>query len=421
MQSLPARVARVSAAIAAKAAGTRSPTAFLFFGVSLAFYAALVVNAPGTAATATGSLAGAMAPALHRGGVTVLALLSVLMLVASREQSFDMALGMHVIVSILLATALPQPDDNLLMILVTGLLPLCVYERFPLSLLLAAGYGAIVVFICALAGYGGTSLLFLALTGSTVALAGSLMGRHREAAIELQKYVSRLEDNVASLTRANSLSQDYARGVEEESRVAERLRLTRDIHDSIGYVMTSTIMAMEAAKVMAKSEPERVSSYLETTRAHAAEGFAHVRRVLRDFRSQQPPQDSCFVAIKKLVKVVALSSGVTIRFEFGNLDVAALDPFAEAAYHFVQEGLINAFRHGHARNVVLLFWDFGDCIRVTLDDDGAGSGSPPSPGIGLNGMIERAAAHAGKVVIERYAQGFRISMILSRDRHAARA
>ena len=67
---------------------------------------------------------------------------------------------------------------------------------------------------------------------------------------------------------------------------------------------------------------------------------------------------------------------------------------------------------------MLLFWDFGDSIRITLDDDGAGSGSVPVPGIGLNGMIERAAALGGRVGVERYARGFRISMALPRGDHA---
>ena len=53
--------------------------------------------------------------------------------------------------------------------------------------------------------------------------------------IPLQRYVNRLEENVASLTRANILSQDYAKDIELESRARERDRLTRDIHDAIGY------------------------------------------------------------------------------------------------------------------------------------------------------------------------------------------
>jgi signal transduction histidine kinase len=390
--------------------------ALLFFGASLAFCAALAISPPDQA----GAITGTLVVTVHRGAAAGLALLSLLMLVVSTQHSFHAALGMHLGLSVLLMVLFQQPPGNLFLLLVVGLLPLCIYERFPLNLWLAGAYAAIVVIIsAAVNGQAVSSILPLGLVGAIVALTGSLMGRHWETVIELQDYITRLEDNVASLTRANSLSQDYARGVEEESRVAERMRLTRDIHDSIGYTMTNTIMAMEAVKMMVKTEPERVGGYLEITREHAEEGFAHIRKILRDFRGQQQTEDTCFAAIKKLVKVVTLSTGLSIRFEFGNLEVTALDPFAEAVYHFVQEGLINAFRHGHARHVMLLFWDFGGSIRVTLDDDGTGCGGPPTPGIGINGMLERAAALGGRVGVERYARGFRISMILPRVTHAA--
>ena len=63
--------------------------------------------------------------------------------------------------------------------------------------------------------------------------------------------------NVSTLTRANFLSQNYAKDVEAESRTMERQRLTRDIHDMIGYTLTNSIMMFEAVKVMVKNEPER--------------------------------------------------------------------------------------------------------------------------------------------------------------------
>jgi signal transduction histidine kinase len=178
-------------------------------------------------------------------------------------------------------------------------------------------------------------------------------------------------------------------------------------------------MAMEAVKMMATTEPGRVGPYLEATRGNVEEGYAHIRQILRDFRSRERAQDTCYMAIKKLVNVFSLSTGLAVRFEFGNLDPALLDRFGECVYHFIQEGLINAFRHGRASKVTLLFWDFGEALRITLDDDGSGCAAAPVPGIGLNGMIERSTALEGKVAVERFTRGFRISMTLPKDVHAA--
>jgi signal transduction histidine kinase len=306
-----------------------------------------------------------------------------------------------------------QPAGNLPLYLVANLLPLGIYVRFPQNGVFCAIVAVCVMGVLVLTGrYEALTLAGLALVAIAVGMTGCLTGYYRESIIPLQRYVNRLEENVSSLTRANSLTQDYARDVEEESRVAERQRLTRDIHDAIGYTLTNTIMAMEAVKMMVRGNPERVPEHLEAARKNTEEGLANIKRILRDFRNQTRVAESCFRAIRKLVKVFALSTGMEVRFEFGNADVAALDPVGECAYHFVQEGLINAFRHGRAERVTILLWDYGDTVRITLDDDGTGSPEQPTSGIGIAGMRERAALVGGRVQVDHHVGGFRISMHL---------
>jgi signal transduction histidine kinase len=354
-------------------------------------------------------------PSVYRWAVLMLAALALLMLLARSEQTFRGLVGIQLSAALAVLVFYRLPVEGVLLLLLSGLLPLVVYEPFAVNVCLCGGYLVVIVGACGLTGgYNALMLGQLAVAGILFALTGSLMGRYWERVVSLEAQVTRQEDNVAALARANSLSQDYAREIEEESRVAERLSLTRDIHDAVGYTLTNTIMAMEAVKVMVKSEPERVERYLEVTRRNAEEGLAAIKRMLRDFRSRERSVDSCVIAIKKLVKVFTLSTGLSVRYEFGNLDVAVLDLFSECVYHFIQEGLINAFRHGRARNVALLFWDYGGSLRVTMDDDGSGCGPEIVPGIGLTGMAERAKPYGGRVQIERNSGGFRISLYLAK-------
>lgn len=383
--------------------------ALLFSGLSLVIYAVLCLKVPSEAVFRDGPLI----VTVYRGAVCALGALSVVMLVTTSEHAFHSAISMHLAISLLLLVLFEQPEGNVPILMVAGLLPLSVYESFPLNLWLCGVYGALILGVCILSGsFPLVFLLQLALVAATVSLTGSLMGSYWEKVVALQAYVTRLEDNVAALARANSLSQDYARDIEEESRVAERLSLTRDIHDAIGYTLTNTIMAMEAVKMMVKSEPGRVGEYLEVTRGNTEEGLALIKRILREFRSKERTVDPCFIAVKKLVKVFTLSTGLAVRYEFGNVDLAELDRFGECVYHFIQEGLINAFRHGRARHVTLLFWDYGDSLRVTMDDDGSGCAAVLVPGIGLTGMVERAKPFGGHVTVEKASGGFRISIYL---------
>jgi signal transduction histidine kinase len=100
----------------------------------------------------------------------------------------------------------------------------------------------------------------------------------------------------------------------------------------------------------------------------------------------------------------------------GNADIGDLERFPEAVYHFVQEGLINAFRHGHASRVIIMLWDYGDSLRIMLDDDGIGCPNGVTPGIGIAGMRERAELVGGRVSVDPSETGFRISMHLPTGR-----
>ena len=59
-----------------------------------------------------------------------------------------------------------------------------------------------------------------------------------------------------------------------------------------------------------------------------------------------------------------------------------------------------------------MFWNYGDYLRILLDDDGTGNAADLTPGIGIAGMRERALLVGGRVSIDAAETGFRISMYL---------
>jgi signal transduction histidine kinase len=388
----------------------RSPSAFLFFFITLGAYLALLLEPPGSASLLFPT---DLVLPVYRGAILGLCALSVVMLVSELEQTFRFVAAIHAGLALLLLLVFHLPEGNAQLLAVAVLVPLAVYERFPLSVCLCLLFIALCVgTLLARGDIPPIFLLRLSATGLAVGVAGSLTCHYRETIIPLQRHINKLEENVTALARANYLSQDYARDVEDESRLAERQRLTRDIHDAIGYTFTNTIMMMEAVKVMVKTEPERIVEYLENARRNTEEGMAQIKCILRDIRSREVAEESCIWSIKKLVKVFSISTGLSVRFEFGNIDIADLNRFRECVYHFVQEGLINAFRHGRANRVIILMWDYGDVLRITLDDDGVGCMEEPHTGIGIAGMRERAGLAEGRVEIDSFIGGFRISMYL---------
>ena len=238
-----------------------SPMSILFLCLAWTVDAFLLIEVPAQADVVR---ALPLSPA-YRWAVLALAALALLMLIAKSDHTFRGLAAIHLAVSMVLLVLYKLPVGSVLLLLAVGVLPAAVYEPFPVNLCLCGVHVAVIVGTCGVAGrYPALLLCQLAAAAALLSLTGSLMGRHWERVVSLEALVTRQEDNVAALARANSLSQDYARDVEEESRVAERLSLTRDIHDAIGYTLTSTIMALEAVKMMVNAE--RLSLSEQTVR-----------------------------------------------------------------------------------------------------------------------------------------------------------
>ena len=85
--------------------------------------------------------------------------------------------------------------------------------------------------------------------GLLILIATSALVFWREELIESRREGKRLDGMVVRLSQANVQSQDFARDVQEIAMENERKRITRDIHDVVGYTLTNNIMMMEAAIV----------------------------------------------------------------------------------------------------------------------------------------------------------------------------
>jgi signal transduction histidine kinase len=395
--------------IAQRVGSWRAP--FVFGAYALALLAYALVATDRRAASLL--FAETIAQLVYGLGVFALAVCAACMIAVKKETAFRYLLALYTCGTAFLMNCYRLRLETNFLLALTNVLWALLFEPFPTCLVLSCAAALLLPATLLLGGGPGVlAAAAMALTGIALATLGSLLIRTHEKTIDLQKYADRLEENVASLTRANILSQNYAKDIEQESRTRERDRLTRDIHDAIGYTLTNTVMMMEAIKVMVRTEPERVPAYIKRIRAHTEEGLANIKKILQDFRTREHKEESVYWAIKKLVKVFSISTGLQVRYEMGNADIRDLERFPEAVYHFIQEGLINAFRHGRASRVIIMLWDYGDYLRIMLDDDGIGCPNGVTPGIGIEGMQERATLAGGRVSIDLAETGFRISMYL---------
>ncbi len=222
-----------------------------------------------------------------------------------------------------------------------------------------------------------------------------------------RKMNERLNNAVVQLTSANLGFQQRAFVIEEESAENERKRISRDIHDTIGYVMTNIIMMMEEADSLLGDGQARVRQLLRATQLQAQAGWNEARTALRALRTRLDDEDDFLKAIQRLVKVFQQATGIKIKLEFGNIPKRFPEEIEVVVYRFVQEGLTNSFRHGRASAINISFWMTEHDLLVTLWDNGVGT-SEFTEGIGLSGIRERLNPLNGTLVARNTVDGFKL-------------
>ena len=198
------------------------------------------------------------------------------------------------------------------------------------------------------------------------------------------------------LAKANVRLQDFTVKNEAFVLIRERLRMARDIHDTLGYTLTGAVREIEACEDLLPDEPDRAISLLQHSRTIIRDGLQEVRKSVQALRDPTTAGSAGREHWLKLTEAFAEATGITIKHDIQE-DFTFLDAdVAQAIYRVIQEGLTNAYRHGHAKLVVLRIWRQNGLILVRVSDNGRGV-EQLKAGHGVSGMRERIEALGGRI------------------------
>ena len=243
-----------------------------------------------------------------------------------------------------------------------------------------------------------------------VALVAVLADLSWKKAVEnrhLTARISKLEDTILQLTSANIGFQRYADTIQEKTAAEERNRITREIHDTVGYTLINIIMMLEEASTQER-DPPFLRQLLVNAREQAQSGLNETRRALRLLRSSEPQSVQTIDEIKRLVTAFQSSTGVAVTVEYGNMPFSLGQELNDVIFHMLQEGMANALGHGKATGIRILFWLDDSELIVNIHDNGNGS-AHIHEGIGLAGMHERTAALHGTLSAGNAPGGFLVT------------
>jgi len=179
----------------------------------------------------------------------------------------------------------------------------------------------------------------------------------------------------------------------------ERKRLSRELHDSVGQIITA--MKMELARVQGHGEGDAVR--LERARSHADEALQTIRNVSRMLRPTLLDDLGLQATLEWHTTEFARRTGIQCRLHYGLLDAPELPEAVNTCiYRVVQEALNNCEKHARASEVTVFLAQTPHEIQVQILDNGLGLG-PGEEGtgrLGILGMRERAHMLGGHLRLE---------------------
>ena len=198
---------------------------------------------------------------------------------------------------------------------------------------------------------------------------------------------------------------------EKSARLAERSRISRELHDSISQDLFSlSLLAAGLEKALPADSPVRaeVQTLAETVQSTNRE----MRALLLELRPTTLDEKGLVPALEELVSNYSARLGVRVD---ADLEPVSLAPAAElAALRIAQEGLANAIKHAHATTIRLAMHRRGEFAEISVADDGEGfilNGN--GQGLGLRLMRERVAELGGSLDIHsRDGEGTTVSATL---------
>ncbi|SPP63790.1 PAS domain-containing protein [Nitrospira lenta] len=204
----------------------------------------------------------------------------------------------------------------------------------------------------------------------------------------------------AAYQRLQSLSRELQ--VVESN---ERRRLSRELHDEVGQLLTALKFDLEATRqalgetsvVSPARARERTRCALETT----DELFVRLRRIVRALRPSVLEALGLKEALEALVSEIQSRSDLvcSISIEAEAVETRANSTIEAALYRMAQELVTNVVRHAQAMTMSVVLTVDAQGWMLTIQDDGIGFDpqAESSSGMGIRGVCERAEILGGRV------------------------
>lgn len=228
------------------------------------------------------------------------------------------------------------------------------------------------------------------------------------AAAGLGSVVRRLARQADTL---RELNESLARERDTTTRLAvtaERLRLARELHDSVAHTLTATVVQAERCEQVIESDPGAAREASRAIQDAGRRGLAELRATVRVLRADDGRVPASLLDLPALAQACAVEVDLSVVGDPGRVPQDVSHELLRVA----QEALTNVAKHSGADRATVRL-SIGRGLELEVTDPGPRlQGQLPPGGHGLTGMRERLRQLGGELEVGPHDDGFRVRVVL---------
>lgn len=181
---------------------------------------------------------------------------------------------------------------------------------------------------------------------------------------------------IEDITEQQKTEETNKKLEEEKVRVAaiiktiesERERITRELHDGLGQLLTTAKLKLEIVKIKSADHNSEISEALNLLLSAGDE----IRRIINDLKPSDVESFGLAAGIEILCEKMKQNTGINIEYSINNYRSLLNKKIEITIYRVIQEAFNNILKHSKSKCAGVSLNGFKDRLEIKIWDDGIG-------------------------------------------------
>ena len=192
--------------------------------------------------------------------------------------------------------------------------------------------------------------------------------------IRLKKQIHALSINIERYKLEKIFKENELNAVDTliEVQERERIAITRELHDSLGSMLSTLKHNFENLKIRRNIPQEDLNKIFDRTDSIIDEAYYNVRRLASDKSTGTLPDNSLVPALKDLTGKLSATEPINFQVLSYGFEDRINNSLEITIFRMVQELAANIVKHSNAAEATIQLTNHGHTVNIIVEDNGKG-------------------------------------------------